>query len=41
MNKKVKEKFDLIEYCVVRILMLALLLLGVYALIAHALQAIH
>lgn len=39
MVTKLKETFDLIEYCVVRILILALLLLGAYDLVADALQS--
>jgi hypothetical protein len=36
-----KELFDKIEYCVIRLLLLVLLLVGAFALILHELKSIN
>jgi len=38
MNAKIKEVFDVLDYVVVRILLLALALIGISAVIAHAIK---
>jgi hypothetical protein len=38
MNTKIKEVFDILDYFVVRFLLLALALIGIAAVIAHAIK---
>lgn len=38
MNAKIKEVFDVLDYVIVRVLLCALALIGVIALIAHAIK---